>query len=117
MLLQSWEGFLRFFPVYPPGEPAAFTNLRAVGAFVVSASRSVDGSMAGITIVSEAGQNCTLLPPVIRDGATGNRAATIKVVTRAGAAVPTMTVAVGRTAGLLRFETAAGESYKVVVVA
>ena len=23
MLLQSWEGFLRFFPVYPDGEPAA----------------------------------------------------------------------------------------------
>ena len=38
MLLQSSEGFLRFFPVWPAGEDAAFDTLRAVGAFLVSAS-------------------------------------------------------------------------------
>ena len=38
MLLQSSEGFLRFFPVWPAGEDAAFNTLRAVGAFLVSAS-------------------------------------------------------------------------------
>ena len=62
MLLMSFEGFLRFFPVWPPADDARFTTLRAVGAFLVSAALD-DGVVHGIEVVSEAGGNCTILSP------------------------------------------------------
>ena len=36
-LLQSQEGFVRLFPMWPPGENASFVTLRARGALLVSA--------------------------------------------------------------------------------
>ena len=62
MLLMSFESFLRFFPVWPRAEDASFTTLRAVGAFLVSASLSA-GVVGDIEIVSDAGLNCTFLSP------------------------------------------------------
>ena len=36
MLMQSHEGVIRVFPVWPKEMPARFGNLRAYGAFLVS---------------------------------------------------------------------------------
>ena len=68
MLLQSWEGFLRFFPVWPSNESASFVGLRAVGAFVVSAAHLINTGpglprVTNVTVLSEVGHNCTVLSP------------------------------------------------------
>eukprot|EP01052_Picozoa_sp_SAG31_P021970 SAG31_NODE_1725_length_7439_cov_7.440037_6_plen_148_part_00 len=62
-LLQSHEGFLRFFPGLPPTETASFTGLRAQGAIVVNASRAADGSVYGVRVRSEQGLNVSVLNP------------------------------------------------------
>ena len=62
MLLQSYEGVLRFFPCWPKDQDARFGNLRAVGAFVVSAELK-NGVVAGVRIVSEKGRACTVQNP------------------------------------------------------
>ena len=73
-MLQSDNGMLRFFPLRRTGQPAAFHDLRARGAFTVSAELK-DGEVGGIRIASEKGKPCTVLNPwpgksvrVIRDG-------------------------------------------------
>jgi hypothetical protein len=58
MLLQSHEGVLRLFPVYPQKGSAKFQNLRAVGAFLVSAEMN-HGIIEPVKIVSEKGRRCT----------------------------------------------------------
>jgi alpha-L-fucosidase 2 len=62
MLLQSHEGILRFFPVWPAGRDVRFTTLRAYGAFLVSASLHA-GRVAGVVIVSEKGRVCAVQNP------------------------------------------------------
>jgi len=62
MLLQSHEGILRLFAVWPKDKPARFVNLRAYGAFLVSAELK-DGVVAGVKIVSERGRPCVVLNP------------------------------------------------------
>ncbi len=106
MLLQSFEGFIRLFPVWPRSEDASFKTLRATGAFLVSASLK-NGTVTDVIIASEAGSNCSLLSP------WGEATAGAPVVTHAGE-----TVAVTRKPGpgqsiLWRFATQAGASYKV----
>jgi alpha-L-fucosidase 2 len=60
MLLQSQGGLLRVFPAAPPAwTEAAFDNLRAEGAFRVSAVRK-DGRTQWVKIVSEVGGPCRL---------------------------------------------------------
>lgn len=66
MLMQSVGGIISFFPVWPDGEDASFVDLRAKGAFLVSASyngtrKTIDSS---IRIYSEAGRNCSVLRPL-----------------------------------------------------
>jgi hypothetical protein len=62
MLLQSWDGSLRLFPAWPKGKSAAFTTLRAEGAFLVSAA--IKGDTVGpVTLTSEAGRPCRLESP------------------------------------------------------
>jgi len=63
LLLQSYQGVLRFFPGWPLTEAASFTTLRAVGAFVVTAAVDDAGHVGAITITSEAGMPCTVLSP------------------------------------------------------
>merc|ERR1712039_1046382 len=65
LLLQSFEGFLRFFPGWPLSERASFTTLRAVGGFLVSASVDIGGLVSSIELTSEAGRVCTFLNPWI----------------------------------------------------
>jgi hypothetical protein len=62
MLLQSHEGVLRFFPCWPKDQDARFGNLRAVGAFLVSAELK-EGRVGGIKLLSERGRPCTVQNP------------------------------------------------------
>jgi hypothetical protein len=62
MLLQSHEGILRFFPVWEKNKDAEFYNLRAYGAFLVSASIK-DGKTGTISLYSEKGRNCMFQNP------------------------------------------------------
>ena len=62
-LLQSHEGFLRFFPGVPPREGASFAGLRARGGLVVNATLAEDGSVHGVRVLSEQGQNISVLSP------------------------------------------------------
>jgi hypothetical protein len=62
MLLQSHEGFLRLFPVWPRELSAKFGKLRAVGAFLVS-SELRDGEVKELVVESEKGRSCIVLNP------------------------------------------------------
>lgn len=62
MLLQSFTGELRLFPSWPREHNAAFANLRAYGAFLVSSSIK-GGEIQEVTIRSEKGRRCILKNP------------------------------------------------------
>lgn len=62
MLLHSWGGFLRLFAVWPLDHDASFEGLRAVGAFVVSATLE-NSTLSSASILSEVGGNCTIQWP------------------------------------------------------
>ena len=62
MLMQSTEGVLRFFPVWPADHEANFTRMRAVGAFLVNAAQK-DGVTQYAEIYSEKGETCTVENP------------------------------------------------------
>ena len=62
MLMQSHEGVIRLFPDWPQDEDARFANLRAVGAFLISAELKA-GVVSGVQIVSEKGRDCTVQNP------------------------------------------------------
>jgi alpha-L-fucosidase 2 len=62
MLMQSHEGVLRLFPVWPKGRDAKFENLRAYGAFLIS-SELKNGVVATVRIISEKGRKCTIENP------------------------------------------------------
>ena len=62
MMLQSFTGVLRLFPVWPKDRDASFGNLRAYGAFLVS-STFRSGRVHELTILSEKGRDCTLANP------------------------------------------------------
>ncbi|NIA15700.1 MAG: hypothetical protein GWP08_16675 [Nitrospiraceae bacterium] len=62
LLMQSVGGIIRVFPAWPQGKPAAFTQLRAIGGFLVTAQ--TDGTTIGpITIQSTAGGPCAIQLP------------------------------------------------------
>jgi hypothetical protein len=62
MLLQSWGDKLRIFPAMPAAWPElVFHNLRAEGAFLVSARRS-GGTTQWVRIASLAGEPCRVKP-------------------------------------------------------
>lgn len=62
MVLQSHQGILRIFPCWDTSLDVSFGNLRADGAFLVSASMK-SGRTGDIKIVSEAGEKLALLNP------------------------------------------------------
>jgi hypothetical protein len=74
MLLQSHEGGLRFFAVWPRYLPASFTTLRTVGAFLVSASYSAITGVVSAHISSTVGGKCFVFsgddgnPPAVTTG-------------------------------------------------
>lgn len=59
MLLTSWDGALRLFPAWPLEKKARFRDLRAKGAFLVSASCE-RGQIMGVTVRSEHGNPLTI---------------------------------------------------------
>jgi len=74
MLMQSHEGVIRVFPVWPKELDARFGTLRANGAFLVSAELK-GGTIGGVRIQSEKGRDCTVVNPwpekkvtLVRDG-------------------------------------------------
>ena len=98
LLLQSFEGFLRFFPGWPLGHAARFSTLRAKGAFLVSGAVAADGTVTDLLVFSEAGAPCSFLNPFGRPPA----------VTERSRAVPTR-----RVGAQWRFETRKGVSYAI----
>jgi hypothetical protein len=62
MLLQTHDGVMRLFPVWPKNRPARFGRLRTHGAFLVS-SELRDGEVKSLVIESEKGRECQLLNP------------------------------------------------------
>lgn len=62
MLLQSHQGVIRVFPAWPKDKDARFENLRAHGAFLVTATVK-DGNVRSVRIVSERGAPCTMRNP------------------------------------------------------
>lgn len=64
MLLQSHTGVIRVFPAIPQSwHTVSFENLRAMGAFLVSAAKK-DGKMVRLRVFSEKGGDLTLVSPV-----------------------------------------------------
>jgi alpha-L-fucosidase 2 len=62
MLCMSAGNVIRLFSVFPKNENAGFVNIRAWGAFLVSA-RLNNGVISDVIIVSEKGRKCTLINP------------------------------------------------------
>ena len=72
-LMQSYNGEIRLFPNWPPEKDAEFHNLRAAGAFLVSA-RLRKGKIENVRILSEAGDRLIIVTPsgkIIRDTKKG----------------------------------------------
>jgi hypothetical protein len=64
MLLQSWGGKIRVFPATPDRwADAAFQDLRAQGAFLVS-SKKVAGVTQFVSVKSEVGSRCIIQPGI-----------------------------------------------------
>ena len=61
-LMQSYNGTIRFFPNWPMERNARFNNLRARGAFLVSASLE-DGKVPEIEVFSEVGARLRIILP------------------------------------------------------
>lgn len=62
MLCMSVGNVIRLFSGLPEGQTAAFEDLRAWGAFLISA-RQVNGRVAEVRIKSEKGKLCTIVNP------------------------------------------------------
>ena len=77
MLLQSHTGVIRVFPAIPSAwQEASFENLRAQGAFLVSATMK-EGQMSELRIRAEQGGRLRLMLPAslvhaVKDGASLN---------------------------------------------
>lgn len=64
MLLQSHTGVIRVFPAIPQSwHTVSFENLRAMGAFLVSATKQ-EGKLVRLRVFSEKGGDLTLISPV-----------------------------------------------------
>jgi len=99
-MLQSYTGAIRLFPNTHNLGPARFANLRAAGAFLVSAS--YDGkSVSGVSLLSEKGKTVRLANPW--------QAAQVRVTRiRDG-----RSIAVRSEGGAVIFPTDAGETYRL----
>jgi len=62
MMLQSWDKVIRVFSVWPKGVKASFEQLRAEGAFLVSAKHDT-GKIINMSIKSLTGQKCSVASP------------------------------------------------------
>ena len=101
MFMQSVSGTIRVFQDadWPAGRDAAFTRLRAKGAFVVSAAQT-GGKVSPLTLTSTAGGTVKILNPW--------KSGTVGVTTAGGTAVPFT-----NSGGTISFATTAGTTYTV----
>ena len=76
-LMQSYDGTIRLFANWPVNKDAEFQNLRAVGAFLVSASLK-NGVVNEIKVTSEVGGVLKMILPWTKGG-TANSSSGIKV--------------------------------------
>lgn len=107
MLLISKEGITKVFPNWLANKDAKFVNLRAGGAFVVSANYNAKTREAeNITIISEAGKDMTLVLPW-KEGATVKDSIGNVIETQCG------TVPNWKNERTLVFKTTAGETYTI----
>lgn len=67
-LMQSYDGTIRLFPNWPMNKNAEFQDLRAVGAFLVSASLK-NGKVNDLKITSEVGGVLKMILPWTKGGA------------------------------------------------
>ena len=104
LLFQSHGGCMRFFPVWNASAlgAAAFSTLRAYGAFLVSGAIDATGVVAPVLIQSETGEDVVFetpwsqrAAPTVKDGA--------------GATVPTKMI----TPGVFSFPTKASGTYTI----
>ena len=65
MVMQSYDGTLRIFPVWDRQTDCSFENLRADGAFLVSASMR-NGRIEKVKIISEKGRRLKIKNPFSR---------------------------------------------------
>ncbi|MGH7870457.1 MAG: glycosyl hydrolase family 95 catalytic domain-containing protein, partial [Candidatus Dormibacteraceae bacterium] len=101
-MMQSYTGIIRLFPNTQNLGPARFQNLRAAGAFLVSASH--DGSRTvSVRILSEKGRTALLANPWPGSAARISRVSDGK------------TVSAHEEKGVFTFETEAGQDYAVVL--
>ena len=77
-LMQSYNGTLRLFPNWPMEKDAEFHNLRAAGAFLVSAILK-DGKVKEIRIFSEAGAPLKMILPWENGATMKNNKGTTKL--------------------------------------
>lgn len=98
MLMQSHEGIIRLFPCWNKKSDASFENLRADGAFLVSAENK-DGKLRSLKIKSLRGRKCKV------------ECAEIKCILRESDDVQ---VEYNRAGNILSFETKAGETYTLI---
>jgi len=98
-LLQSYSGVIRLFPNTQGLGRARFRDLRAAGAFLVSAAW--DGkTVSGVTIRSEKGARARVVNPWTSEARV--------IRPRAAEAVAT-----GKGGALIEFDTAPGETYRI----
>ncbi|MEU4155276.1 discoidin domain-containing protein [Actinoplanes sp. NPDC026670] len=99
LLLQSDDGIVRVFPVWPSGRDASFVRLREKGAFLVS-SRLAGGRVDYVDVTSEQGK-----PLRLRNPWPGQ---TVRIVETGGA-----TVTPSVSGDVLTFPTRAGVTYSI----
>lgn len=97
MLLQSHEGIIRLFPCWNKKSSAAFENLRADGAFLVSAELK-NGQTASLKIKSLMGRNCVV------------EGSDIKEIKKSDGTA----INFSRNGNTVCFETEANEEYKLI---
>ena len=95
MLLTSWDGAIRLFPLWPRKDDIAFSNWRAQGAFLVSAEMK-GGRIGDVTVRSEKGEDCLVHGDWTVTDADGKAVATDR-----------------DEFGRLRFKTQAGKVYSL----
>ncbi|MYV54685.1 discoidin domain-containing protein [Streptomyces sp. SID3212] len=100
MLIQSDQGIISLFPVWPAGKNASFWQLRQKGAFVVSSAKQAD-RVSYVDVQAKAGGTLKLKNPW--------GSGTFTVTNTSGAAVPFTTAN-----GVISVQTTAGQTYHIL---
>ena len=109
MLLIADDGIVKLFPNWYADKDAKFADLRAKGAFIVSAEYDgTDQEVKNVTITSEAGEDMTLVSPWAEGMTVKDSEGNVVAITKG--TVPNWEDVENAT---YTFETTAGETYTV----